>query len=361
MTTILLIYLFLASGLMINSLQLLALPFWFLRCKRIYSFFVGKLNYMIFCWPICIAQWWANIEIHNISSPEGFQKAGKERALVVQNHKSQLDWVAAFLVADSISLLEQSKAIVKKLVKYVPVFGFSVWFLDFIFLERRMDRDKPTIEKVTKSLKENDGLYNILMFPEGTRFTPARHKRSQEYALKNGIQPLKCHLVPRTKGFVMVTQELRNSLEMLYDATVCVRGRKNPTFLDMLQGKPAIIDYFVRRVSLAEVPKDESTCKQYLYDVYQEKDRLFEHHLQHEEFPFGKSDPKYSTYISKKLPKRQPPLYVVLCLSVLSVMQLIYFVYFALTTGVLGVLVAIFLIVVSIFLLFVKILTPKST
>ena len=51
----------------------------------------------------------------------------------------------------------------------------------------------------------------MLIFCEGTRFTAEKHKRSNEYAEKNGLKPLKHHLIPRTKGFYLISQELRKS------------------------------------------------------------------------------------------------------------------------------------------------------
>lgn len=47
----------------------------------------------------------------------------------------------------------------------------------------------------------------LVLFCEGTRLTPEKHKVSVEYAEKKGVEPLKHHLLPRTKGFAVVRKE----------------------------------------------------------------------------------------------------------------------------------------------------------
>lgn len=55
--------------------------------------------------------------------------------------------------------------------------------------------------------------FQLTLFCEGTRFTPAKHKASIQFALKNGLKPLKHHLVPRTKGFTSIVEGFRQSGE----------------------------------------------------------------------------------------------------------------------------------------------------
>ena len=53
----------------------------------------------------------------------------------------------------------------------------------------------------------------LLLFPEGTRFTEEKRKKSNEYAEKKGLQPLKHHLLPRTKGFVTSMHAVKGKSE----------------------------------------------------------------------------------------------------------------------------------------------------
>ena len=60
----------------------------------------------------------------------------------------------------------------------------------------------------------------MLLFAEGTRFTPAKHKASMEFARKRGLPELKRHLIPRTRGFIQCVQSLKGNFPVMYDVTV---------------------------------------------------------------------------------------------------------------------------------------------
>ena len=51
--------------------------------------------------------------------------------------------------------------------------------------------------------------FQLLLFPEGTRFTPEKHEASLEVSRKKGYPELKHHLLPRTKGFAYSMQEMK--------------------------------------------------------------------------------------------------------------------------------------------------------
>lgn len=61
----------------------------------------------------------------------------------------------------------------------------------------------------------------LLFFPEGTRYTPEKHAVSMEFAAKTGLPHLKHLLIPRTKGFFAITQQLRNHFDAVYSGTLC--------------------------------------------------------------------------------------------------------------------------------------------
>ena len=46
----------------------------------------------------------------------------------------------------------------------------------------------------------------LIVFCEGTRFTKEKHEASVEFARRNGHHPLKHHLLPRTKGFHVLSR-----------------------------------------------------------------------------------------------------------------------------------------------------------
>ena len=61
----------------------------------------------------------------------------------------------------------------------------------------------------------------MLLFCEGTRFTPDKHKASMEIAKQKGLPVLKHHLLPRTRGFIQCAQSMKSHFKYIYDVTVC--------------------------------------------------------------------------------------------------------------------------------------------
>ena len=48
----------------------------------------------------------------------------------------------------------------------------------------------------------------IIILCEGTRFTPEKHAESVRVAEEKGLQPLKHHLLPRSKGFNLLVSQV---------------------------------------------------------------------------------------------------------------------------------------------------------
>jgi lysophosphatidic acid acyltransferase / lysophosphatidylinositol acyltransferase len=49
----------------------------------------------------------------------------------------------------------------------------------------------------------------LLLNAEGTRFTPKKHAASIEFAKQRGMNELKYHLIPRSKGFTTSLPHLK--------------------------------------------------------------------------------------------------------------------------------------------------------
>ena len=52
----------------------------------------------LFAVIILIAQWWSDIKVHVYAHPNVLARFGKEKVLVVMNHKYHLDWVACWIM-----------------------------------------------------------------------------------------------------------------------------------------------------------------------------------------------------------------------------------------------------------------------
>lgn len=92
-----------------------------------------------------------------------------------------------------------------------------------------------------------------MLFPEGTRFSPLKHKESLKFSEKNGLPSLKHHLTPRTKGFTTGLMAMRGKIDALYDVNLAFK--KNDKVLTIKTSKIIKVihvlfkstDYFIVR------------------------------------------------------------------------------------------------------------------
>jgi len=58
------------------------------------------------------------------------------------------------------------------------------------------------------------------------------------------------------------------------DTTVCINGdEKDATLSNILTGKSVDFDVYVRRVPIADLPKDDEGLSKWLVDLYVRKDK----------------------------------------------------------------------------------------
>lgn len=113
----------------------------------------------------------------------------------------------------------------------------------------------------------------MLLFAEGTRFTPAKHKISEEFAQQKGFKELKYHLQPRTKGFIASLPLMRGKVPALYNIQVSFKEDEpvKPTMTSLLLGKTVTCHMYMQRIPMEEVPNSEEEQDQYLRDLFQVK------------------------------------------------------------------------------------------
>lgn len=284
---LLLVYVFVASGIIINCLMLLT----FLIIRPISVTFCRQLNIRLAwshsCQLTVLAEWWSGTDCQLVMEEgEDMSKLGKEHAIVIMNHKYDIDWLMGWIMAERHGVLGSAKVYAKDMLKYVPLVGWMWWFNESIFLKRNYDSDKRTMERSHAALQTYPAPFWILLFCEGTRFTETKHQLSMEVARKKGLPELKHHLLPRPKGFCMAINGFKGKIDYIYDVTVCVpAGGTAPTLKNILYGRRCYAEVLVRRIPLAEVPmeSDEATG-QWLQGLYREKDNNFESFVQNGKF-----------------------------------------------------------------------------
>nr|CAB3220647.1 1-acyl-sn-glycerol-3-phosphate acyltransferase delta-like [Phallusia mammillata] len=278
-------FIFLWTSLLINAVQLLLIPLRWIGYVDLQRTINGKLTYLHWILVPAYAQWWADISVNLYVRTRDLKYLGKEKAVVILNHKSQLDWITLWTVGNSFGVMENIKALAKQSLLFAPVIGPAFWLNEYILLKRNFSSDKDTLSNSVKNYSAFQYNFWLILFCEGTRFTPEKHKLSTEFARQKGLKPLKHHLMPRTKGFVSVVSGLRKAVPAIYDMSVCFGGNKNPTLSDLLKGISIRADVYLRRIPMEEVPEDSEKCSEFVHTTYQEKDDLCEYYAQNDKFP----------------------------------------------------------------------------
>ncbi|KAI4316782.1 hypothetical protein L6164_024727 [Bauhinia variegata] len=144
----------------------------------------------------------------------------KERALLVANHRTEVDWMYLWDLALRKGSLGYMKYILKSSLMKLPVLGWGFHILEFIAVEKNEQKSQ----------------------------------NSQKFAAEVGLPVLTNVLLPKTKGFYACLETLRGSLDAVYDVTIACKNQC-PTFLDNAFGvDPSEVHIHVRRVPIEDIP-----------------------------------------------------------------------------------------------------------
>ncbi|KAI3667421.1 hypothetical protein L6452_42478 [Arctium lappa] len=278
--------LFFVSGLIVNFIQALIFvivrPFSksiFRRMNRM----VAELLWLELVW---IVDWWAGVKVCLYTDPETLRMMGKEHALVIANHKSDIDWLIGWVFAQRSGCLGSTLAVMKKSSKFLPVIGWSMWFSEYLFLERSWAKDESTLKSGLQSLKDYPQPFWLALFVEGTRFTKAKLLAAQEYASSMGLPVPRNVLIPRTKGFVTSVSQMRSFVPAIIDMTVAIpKDSTPPTMLRLFKGQSSVIHVKVTRHSMKDLPESDEAVAQWCKDKFIVKDDVLDQHKIADAFP----------------------------------------------------------------------------
>ncbi|GFR67471.1 1-acyl-sn-glycerol-3-phosphate acyltransferase 3 [Elysia marginata] len=276
-------YVFVVSGLIVNLLMLCSCVIWPFS-RHLYRKIIVYLAYSHWSQVPFLAQWWSGSNVILYMKPEDLKYLGKEHTLAILNHKYDIDWVMTWLLCEEFGCLGSSKVVGKKSLRYVPLIGWAWYFTETIFLNRKWEHDKYSISRdLQKTYDFPKGYYvTLLLFPEGTRFTEKKHQASLEVSRAKGYPELKHLLLPRPKGFALITHGLKGHFQSVLNCTVGFETNGiAPTFMNIFNGKPIVGHFHIERIPLEDVPSEtEEESAAYLRDLFKKKDDLFEDFLQ---------------------------------------------------------------------------------
>ncbi|KAJ2617368.1 hypothetical protein H4S08_000336 [Coemansia sp. RSA 1365] len=246
--------------------------------------------------------------INNLSN--WFVPAMKNGCMMISNHQTYFDWIIIWILSYFVRCHGFMKIILKAELKNVPLFGWGMRFLDFIFLKRKWADDKRTFADHMQRIVEHDDPAWLLIFPEGTVICDKRTAISNKYAEKMGLRQPKHTLLPRVSGSRVCLSHLRQRIEYIYDLTIGYEGLKsgdipeNEYGLVSMYGKcvyPRQIHIHVKRYPVSEIPDDEEGFSQWMYNVFVEKDKRMSKFYKLGRFPHDSDE-------DDTIPKDQPVL-----------------------------------------------------
>nr|XP_048307285.1 1-acyl-sn-glycerol-3-phosphate acyltransferase gamma isoform X5 [Myodes glareolus] len=238
-------FVFVVSGLVINFTQLCTLALWPIS-KQLYRRINCRLAYSLWSQLVMLLEWWSCTECTLFTDQATVDRFGKEHAVVILNHNFEIDFLCGWTMCERFGVLGSSKVLAKRELLCVPLIGWTWYFLEIVFCKRKWEEDRDIVKEGLKRLADYPECMWFLLYCEGTRFTETKHRISMEVAASKGLPPLKYHLLPRTKGFTTAVQCLRGTAGAIYDVTLNFRNSKNPSLLGILYGKKYEADMCVR-------------------------------------------------------------------------------------------------------------------
>ncbi|KAL8494071.1 hypothetical protein ACS0TY_025025 [Phlomoides rotata] len=219
------------------------------------------------------------VQIELYTDSETFKLMGKEHALVICNHRSDIDWLVGWVLAQRAGCLGSTLAVMKKSSKFLPVIGWSMWFSEYLFLERSWAKDEITLKSGLHRLRDFPQPFWLALFVEGTRFTQAKLLAAQEYASSMGLPVPRNVLIPRTKGFVTAVSHLRSFVPAIYDITLAIpETSPAPTLLRLFKGQSSVLHVHVKRHLMNDLPESDDDVAQWCKDAFVAKDELLDKH-----------------------------------------------------------------------------------
>jgi 1-acyl-sn-glycerol-3-phosphate acyltransferase len=200
--------------------------------------------------------------------------------LVLSNHQSWVDIpVLQWACNHRIPFL---KFFLKNELIFVPVLGLAWWALDFPFmkrharqfLEKHPHRKGEDLEATRRACAKFAKMpTSVMIFVEGTRFTPQKHARQRS--------PYRHLLKPRAGGVAQVLDVLGERLSTLLDVTI-VYPDGRPGMLELLSGQVRRVLVEIRRVPIPaefrrggydEDPAFRERFQTWLNQIWREKDQ----------------------------------------------------------------------------------------
>jgi len=253
------------SILVLNALQMLTIV---IRPFSMRAFRACNRALAASWWGMAVVAWKA-IGVEVVYSGDAIPH--KENAVVFSNHQCMPDILIQLDFARRQGMLEHLKWMAKAPLRKLPGIGWGLSFLDTVFLRRTWADDAENIRATFARITENRLPFWLMIFPEGTRLTPQKLKRSQNYASKKGFPMFQHVMLPRTRGFVAAVQGLGSQADAVYDLTLAFEGEA-PSVWRFFRGDCRRIHLHAERFPVDGLPASENALETWLQERFSAKE-----------------------------------------------------------------------------------------
>lgn len=259
--------------------------------RRLYRRLINYIYWLTISHVVFLCQWWSSIKLIMYVDTDIYNNYfGKEHAVCLMNHRYEIDYLSLVVLSDKFGVSGNLKACIKDTVKYVPIVGWCLYLVEYVFLTRSFINDENTIKNQIHEIADNPLPVWLIFYPEGTRITSHRHYQSRLFEKERGLRPLRYHLQPRTKGFLAGIPAVKSRFAAIYDTELYIEDcGGNVNFLNLFSCKSYIAHMHIRRIPVNDLPSNENEQKQYLFDVFQKKDEIM-HNFLNKRYNFNMSD-----------------------------------------------------------------------
>ncbi len=198
--------------------------------------------------------------------------------LFIMNHRSSLDFLFFISLLTQCADPEKTKIVLKSILKYVPGMGWTTYVNDFPLLNRSFTKDINYLQNIGKNKDDQ----NLLIFPEGTRYTPKKRDSSNLFSKNKNYPTFNNVLLPKSKGTFEIFKSLikNNSLNKVYDLTIKFEGiekGKAYTVSDLIcKDNIKSIHVHVNKISPYSIPIEENNFRKWLHKIFINKDVLLD-------------------------------------------------------------------------------------
>ena len=199
--------------------------------------------------------------------------------LVLCNHQSWVDIAA--LVAVLNGRVPYYKFFLKRELVWIPLLGLAFWALDYPlmrrysteYLRKHPEKRGLDLEITRRACEKCRGVpITVVNFPEGTRYTPAKHEAQQ-----SGFRHL---LQPKAGGISFVLASIGDQIDTILDVSI-VYPDGVPGFWDLLANRVPRVIVDIRQYPLDQQwvrgdyrndPAFRSRFQHWITELWQQKD-----------------------------------------------------------------------------------------